>query len=166
MKLFSLPFLLLSRLVWPFEFLSGVDCVLPKYFSVCSEVDFQVYLAAEEVFADLRAANLAVFFNYRGATSGELCSRDNVHFGTMYLDRQDTNILVANELVWTPTTLYNVLLHESLHSLGLDHAYDKQGVMNYAVTLDQEGNVVDDSTKLWPSFDDLSGVYTKCFLTY
>ena len=55
-----------------------------------------------------------------------------------------------------PNTLYNVLLHEILHGLGLKHSKEK-GMMNYSITVDDKGPL-EDHHKLWLSSDDLEGI--------
>ena len=53
-------------------------------------------------------------------------------------------------------TLYNVLLHEMLHSLGLKHSKEK-GMMNYSITVDDK-MPIEDHHKMWLSLDDLAGI--------
>ena len=55
-----------------------------------------------------------------------------------------------------PNTLYNVLLHEILHSLGLKHSLLK-GMMNYSITVDNK-RPIEDHHKMWLSLDDLAGI--------
>ena len=68
-----------------------------------------------------------------------------------------TNIFIKNELLYFPNTLYNVLLHEVLHSFGLGHS-DKTGMMNYSIKLGLFNRIKEDSTKLWLSIDDIDGL--------
>lgn len=65
-----------------------------------------------------------------------------------------TDIYISTRLLQgTPTTLYNVLYHEVLHSYGLAHS-QHPGLMNYSLSVDQNVAVIEDSTKLWPSAHD------------
>ena len=75
----------------------------------------------------------------------------------------ETDIEISNDLLYIDTTLYNVVLHEILHSLTLAHTTDK-GVMNYKVHIDSYGNIKRDNNKIYISLDDYKGlkyVYQK-----
>ena len=52
---------------------------------------------------------------------------------------------------------YNVILHEILHSLGLDHT-DKPGMMSYSIREYFLRYPIEDQNKLWLSVDDVHGV--------
>lgn len=72
---------------------------------------------------------------------------------------QHTNIWISDSLLSVPTTLYNVISHELLHSVGVGHS-QSPGLMNYSVKLDAYGSVLEDSNRLWTSPDDLHALYT------
>jgi len=68
----------------------------------------------------------------------------------------ETDISISNMLIGTETNLYNVVLHELLHSVGLDHTNSK-GMMNY--TLQSRGRgYIKDKEKLYLSLDDYNGM--------
>lgn len=66
-------------------------------------------------------------------------------------------ITIQDSLLILPRTLYNVVLHEMLHSLGLDHS-DEQGIMAYSVRQDVFNFPLEDTRRLWLSQDDLDGL--------
>lgn len=73
---------------------------------------------------------------------------------TGFSPNKKTDIYISTRLLQgTPTTLFNVLYHEVLHSYGLSHS-SNPGLMNYSLSVDQDGAIIDDSTKLWPSAYD------------
>ncbi len=74
---------------------------------------------------------------------------------------QTTDIYISTRLLHeTPSTLFNVLYHEILHSYGLSHS-EYPGLMNYSLSVDQDGAIIDDSTKLWPSVYDWLALFGK-----
>ena len=73
---------------------------------------------------------------------------------TLDFASKKTDIYISTRLLEdTPTTLYNVLYHEILHSYGLSHS-QYPGLMNYSLSVDQDVAMIDDSTALWPSAYD------------
>ena len=52
---------------------------------------------------------------------------------------------------------YNVIMHEILHSLGMDHS-QKQGMMSYSIREYFLGYPIEDQNKLWASVDDIRGL--------
>ena len=73
----------------------------------------------------------------------------------------EMDIGIDNNLLITKNTLYNVVLHELGHVLGIGHA-DTSGMMNYTVTtvIDRNNQIlfVEDPVKLWWSMDDVDGI--------
>jgi hypothetical protein len=86
---------------------------------------------------------------------------DKKYFGLMRYDNlknyNDTDIFINKVLLNKPNTLYNVLYHEVLHSIGLDHS-NKSGFMNYSVLTDIYGNIINDRNRYYMSIDDFKGV--------
>lgn len=88
-----------------------------------------------------------------------ICNHADVAYG--YMETETRDIWVGDELLKHPNTLYNVVLHEMTHAMGLDHNNGEYGMMNYAVTLSPWWSgyaVQNDARKLWLSHDDLSGI--------
>jgi len=77
-------------------------------------------------------------------------------FCTHYLPFE-TDITISNTLLGIDTNLYNVILHEFLHALGLDHTNTK-GIMNYTIQLSRNKGIVKDNLKLYISIDDYQGL--------
>ena len=70
---------------------------------------------------------------------------------------QYANIYISNELLQNVNVLYNVLLHELLHFVGLDHSTEV-GMMNYSVRLDRYGTSTLYDHKWYMSIDDYLGI--------
>lgn len=75
------------------------------------------------------------------------------HYGPYF---NETDITIDNRLLGSETNLYNVVLHEFLHSLGLDHT-EVKGMMNYSVQPTVYG-YVRDKEKLYLAVDDYNGM--------
>ena len=90
-----------------------------------------------------------------------ICSFNNYAgiFGytSFYDNNYETDISISQRLYNTPTTLENIIYHEVLHSVGLNHTYEN-GLMNYSLRLDRYGRVLEDYTKLYMSIDDIKGL--------
>tara|TARA_R110001632_G_scaffold167079_3_gene285516 strand:+ start:564 stop:1100 length:537 start_codon:yes stop_codon:yes gene_type:complete len=90
-----------------------------------------------------------------------ICSFDNYagSFGytSFYDNNYETDISISRRLFNTKNTLHNVVKHEILHSVGLNHTYEN-GLMNYSLRLDRYGRVLEDYTKWYMSLDDIQGL--------
>ena len=75
-----------------------------------------------------------------------------------YTNTNKTDIVITNDLLFTPNTLYNTLLHEFTHSFGLNHT-TTPGIMNYSLVVNQ-GRVKNDDRRLYLSQDDIQGIRT------
>ena len=69
----------------------------------------------------------------------------------------ETDISISRLLYDTPITLKNVIKHEILHALGLNHT-EEEGIMNYTLRVDSRGLVINDDKVLWLSLDDIKGL--------
>ena len=82
---------------------------------------------------------------------------DKYGYCTHYLPfYNETDISISNILLGIDTNLYNVVLHEFLHSIGLDHT-DEFGMLNYSVHYLTNG-IKKDISKLYLSVDDYQGI--------
>ena len=145
-----------------FKLLPNLVCELPKTFEPCREINERLLSIVKDVFSDLRYGGLPIFLDKSNNT---ICSTDYTHYGQMLYNpntpTSTTDLLFKNSIVYTPTTAYNVVLHETLHSLGLDHTTD-YGMMNYAVSENWYGALNNDERKLWISIDDIRGITENC----
>ena len=84
-------------------------------------------------------------------------TNDNYYGYTRLYNTNETDIVINHKLLKTKNTLYNVLLHEIIHSLGLNHTYN-YGIMNYTIFMDSNNNIIEDRRKIYLSVDDLRGL--------
>jgi len=100
-------------------------------------------------------------FNYKNSICNE--NLDNniyseygfcTHYSPFF---NETDITISNTILGIDTNLYNVVLHEFIHAIGLDHGTNK-GMMNYTIQLTENNGIIKDSTKLYISIDDYIGI--------
>ena len=146
-----------------FKLLPNLVCDLPKTFEPCRDINKRLLNIVKDVFSNLQYGGLPIFLDKSNNT---ICSTDYAHYGQMLYNptssTSTTDLLFKNSIVYTPTTAYNVVLHEALHSLGLDHNDGEFGMMNYAVSENWYGALNNDERKLWISIDDIRGISQNC----
>ena len=161
----TLLFIILS-IVNAYILLNNVECIIPKIISPCKDINLFLLQTSQEVASDLRQIGLQIYIDTSSNATGIICNEPDVHYGYMTLsdDNINTDITISNDLLIYPNTLYNVILHELLHALGLDHNNGEPGLMSYAVTaFSLFGSIVNDCKKLWISSDDINGIIKSCF---
>ena len=160
-----LTLLIVLSFVNAYSLLNNVECIIPKILRPCEGINLFFLQTSQEVVTDLRQLGLSIFIAKSINATGNICNEVGTHYGfmTQSVDSTTTNITISNELFSYPNTLYNVILHEILHSLGLDHD-EEPGLMSYAVTLSSWfGSIKNDCRKLWISKDDINGIIKSCF---
>ena len=126
----------------------------PKILSLCPFIHPNLRLASYEVASEI---NYIQFSSIN--SSGSICNKNIPEYGKTeihLLSNFYTEITISNSIMNLHNTLYNVLLHEILHSVGLKHSKEK-GMMNYSISVDDEGPI-EDHHKMWLSLDDLAGI--------
>jgi hypothetical protein len=165
-KLLFLITSVIPDLIGGYVILDNVVPSFPKVLNLCEDIDPILEQTAYDV-----SENIPNFYvssihsvNINMNATGYICNQEDGHYGYMSYNHNtnNTNIWINNELLLTPNTLYNVLLHEVLHSFGLAHS-DVEGMMNYSLSTNWLGYVKNDEKKLWISFDDIIGL---SFLKY
>lgn len=146
----------LLTLTYSYELLKDIIPVFPKVLGFCEEVDNIVIDTAYEI-----TKNIPNFYLGEENT-GEICMIEdkkinNYGYMSWKYNTNFTRIMIHRDLLYTPNTLYNVLLHEVLHSFGLNHS-NIEGMMNYTVSVSRYGRVIEDERKLWISYDDIMGL--------
>ena len=134
--------------------LENVYITIPKILAPCENIHPIVLKAFNEI-----SDNVPYFLVGDDNYSGVFCNSIEGHYGYTVVYENYTDISIKNELLFYPNTLYNVALHEVLHSMGLDHNKGGNGMMNYSVRTGWWGGIKDDERKLWLSEDDLNGLY-------
>jgi len=151
-----LKLLLIVAAVQSFEIIKSVKPQFPKLLKPCPNIDQRLLDTVTELSKNFPRLQLR-----ENDTTGYICNQRSDNLGyTSILENsidQNTNIWIGNSLLNTPNTLYNVVLHEVLHAVGLDHS-DRPGMMNYSIRTTWFGNVIDDPQKLWISPDDRQGL--------
>ena len=164
MSLLLNVFVILS-IVNGYILLNNIECIVPKIISPCEDINLFLLQTSQEVASDLRQLGLPFYIGTSNAT-GIICNNQDVHYGVMISsnDSVNTDIVISNDLLGYPNTLYNVILHEILHSLGLDHNNGEPGLMSHTVRVSSWfGSVLNDCRKLWISSDDINGIIKSCF---
>ena len=147
-----------------FEIINSVKPQFPKLLKPCPNIDNRLLETVNELSNNFPQFQLSSEKNLYN-TTGYICNQQSENLGyTSILEnsiQQNTNIWISNKLLDKPNTLYNVVLHEVLHSMGLNHS-DKQGMMNYSISVGYNWygsmEIIDDGTKLWISPDDRRGL--------
>jgi hypothetical protein len=159
MKLFKLIVLLastLTSLVSGFKLIPAYDPPVFLNLERCPEMDGRLssmldYMKTEEIpFVNL---------NEIGRKTA-ICNADfaEIHnnIGITYPHNKSTIVYIANQILSLPNTLYNVVLHEFGHVLGLHHSA-KRGIMNHSITI-ANGRFLEDLSPIYPSIDDILGL--------
>ena len=73
------------------------------------------------------------------------------------IDYIERSVKISNHILEIPTTLWNVVYHEILHTVGLGHSKE-DGLMYYTVTLTRDYDVIPDADRMYPSEDDIAGL--------
>lgn len=161
-----LTLLVILSIVNAYILLNNVECIIPKIINPCEDINLFLLQTSQEVARDLRQLGLPFYIDVSSNATGIICNKPDVHYGIMSSSTNsvNTDITISNDLLGYSNTLYNVILHEILHSLGLDHNNGEPGLMSYTVRVSSWfGSIVDDCRKLWISSDDINGIIKSCF---
>lgn len=117
-----------------------------------------------DVIDSLNDLNHFRFILYNNPTNNQfaniICVHDNptaTYFSPLNVQSK-MSIFVNRGLLYNKNTLYNVILHEMGHVMGLDHS-TSAGMMAYHITEDDiYTSFLEDNMKLWLSPDDIAGV--------
>ena len=151
---------LYSTFVNSFEIINSVKPQFPKLLKPCNNIDIRLLETCAEL-----SKNFPQFKMSDLNATGYVCNQqsDNLGYTSVLKDsiEQNTNIWISDKLLNKPNTLYNVVLHEVLHSMGLNHS-NEQGMMNYSIHIGYNWfgsiEIIDDDMKLWISTDDRKGL--------
>lgn len=134
-------------------------------FYPCHSISSLLTTATKDVMNDLNEYNM-FDFQLREQTKPEglnyintICNKEIEGYG--YCSHyptysNETDITIANKILYYDTNLYNIVLHELLHSIGLDHTTD-QGIMNNSVKVNEDYSIIRDNTRMYLSVDDYNG---------
>jgi hypothetical protein len=120
----------------------------------CIDINPIILETTIEVCESLRDTGLIdIEVSEQGTVS--ICTHTAGHYGSF--SPVDNEIRLNEILQYYPNMSYNVIMHEILHSLGMDHS-QKQGMMSYSIREYFVGYPIEDQNKLWLSVDDVHGV--------
>jgi hypothetical protein len=162
MNTMMLSFILVA--VNAFNLIPNMNISFPKILAPCDNINYQLNQTISSVCSSLQDNGYQVFVSPYNS-SGTICQSSIMPymvFGMMTLMVDGlTHITIKQDILHLPKTLYNVVYHEILHSIGLDHSI-KAGLMNYSVKVSYDwlGRLqpIDYSHFLYPSIDDLDGL--------
>lgn len=139
---------------------------ITKEFYTCPSINDKLRETTIQVIDDINKYN-TLFISLKDETSNlspenginEICNTDTQeHYGfTNLFGTDETDIHISNSLLYKTNTLYNVVYHEFLHALGLNHTEEQSGYMNYKIQTNRYG-ITEDNRKLYPSLDDIKGL--------
>lgn len=152
-----------------YVFIEDMDVVVPKVLATCDTID-PVLKDIVDAAASFVPGMFIVPHTSNMDNSGYICTDDTPMYAytRRLVNDTQTNITIANTLLSHPTTLHNVVLHELLHSMGLDHT-QQTGMMNYslrAVYMHGDVHLHDDERRLWLSLDDMRGLSARGYSYY
>lgn len=149
--------LLLLSSAFAYRLMPDVVPTYPKAFRLCEEADHRLVTTFYETANQISKNGYAIVLGGKGASV--LCNSSTSYFGTTYVNNSTfTATVLSNQLLRYPNTMYNTLLHELLHAIGLDHNQPEPGMMSYSLLVSDTGKIIEDTNKLWPSLDDCRGL--------
>jgi hypothetical protein len=166
--------LLLISQIMGYKILDYATTSKEQAFKFCPFIDTRVIDHVFDITNDIRATTDYNFmYNNDENTKLTICNENLLDGQKAYLKTtlnkvgtfetvSKKEIYVDNSLLTNDNNLYNVLHHEIVHCIGLDHS-DKKGIMNYSLIMDQDdksdtSSVVADTFKTWLSQDDVDGI--------
>jgi len=161
--LLFLSIILIGKAYELLDFYTPKDNPLPFY--TCCNIDEKLLSVSKEVVEDINNHNIinVSLHNeiYKDEINGAntICSfdDDSKAYGYTMLTKNEADIYVSNRLLEKDNTLYNVVLHEFIHALGLNHSAFPS-IMNYTVSVSYMGNIYDDTHISYLSIDDMRGL--------
>tara|TARA_R110000803_G_scaffold115427_2_gene183919 strand:- start:4082 stop:4615 length:534 start_codon:yes stop_codon:yes gene_type:complete len=145
-----------------------VPTTITKEFYMCPSINDLLRETTIDVIKDINKYNI-LFISLKDETSetisdnnkNEICNtkiETYQSYGyTNLFGTNETDIYISNDLLYKPNTLYNVVYHEFIHALGLNHTIEQDGYMKYVVQTTIYG-ITEDNRKLYPSLDDIKGL--------
>ena len=143
----------------------------PLIFHKCCDIDDKLLDTTKAVISHINSHDILnvslhnEIYDHEVNNVNTICNYnkdDNTPFAYTLLTDSDEDIYVSDELLTTNNTLYNVVLHEFIHSLGLNHT-ETGSIMNYKIEIESGSlfyrpKIVEDRAKLYLSIDDMEGM--------
>lgn len=156
--MFKLIFSLFLTSGMSYELIEGYIPVYPKIITPCHSIHKNLLKTTNEATNYLTYIGFPISLEIDNST-GTICNYKlpEGEYGHTTIRSNNTIISISNRLLFVSTTLYNVVLHELLHSLGIDHSKSR-GMMGYKIRTHSTGYPKRDERKLWPSMSDIAGL--------
>lgn len=134
--------------------------LFPKVITPCKFIDSRLLTASLDAVRVLRNHGYPIYIYESDFNNGLICTFYdddiyNIAYTMMYSNY--SVVYIRESLLNYKETLFNVVMHELLHSIGLDHSI-YPGMMSYSVNLKDDGSIDNDKRRLWLSYDDLNGL--------
>ena len=144
--------------------------------TACSDINRKLYETGQDVMDYINKYDMFIlqyknttYSNYHRDlyTDDKLTYCYSTQLGRSYTKfiSDEIDVRISPILITKTNTMFNVILHEFTHMMGLDHS-DESGLMNYTVKQDSidSRSVKEDNNKLWLSSDDLDGLKNNYIL--
>ena len=141
----------------------------PLEFHTCCSISPKLYNTTLDVIDHINShdiINITIkdeLFPHEVNSVNTICDYEDDYqgYGFTLLTDTDEDIYVSKKLLETNNTLYNVVLHEFIHALGLDHT-TTPSIMKYKISVSSslfgEKQIIEDKSKLYLSIDDMNGM--------
>jgi hypothetical protein len=142
----------------------------------CDEISYKLWNTADDIISTINEIdNFKIVLHTKSLKEKNghiLCNSDKASATDFYSYDYSTDIEpvmyinINNNLLLNKNTLYNVILHEFGHVMGLDHN-NILGMMNYSINMIFSGitpSYIEDTNKLWFSTDDVDGIDYSYFM--
>ena len=134
-----------------------IPSTITKDFYMCPSINDKLRETTISVIDDINKYNI-LFISLKQEESeiidnnniNEICNIQSdpyqAYGSTIVFGTNESDIYIQNSVLYKPKTLYNVVYHEFIHALGLNHTTEHDGYMNYNVRTNTYG-IIDDDRK-------------------
>ena len=153
-------FLFVFSVNFAYNLLPDVIPSYPKKIYTCKDFDQRLHQTLHDTVEQISISGFPVRLIEKKGSASRICNSSFVQFGSTFVNNSTfTSTYIENQMVYFPNALFNTMMHELLHAIGLDHSRGKAGMMSsYSVRIKPSGEIIEDAQRLWLSLDDFSGL--------